>query len=178
MTCTHGHAPPHCPVTGCTSARVPTRLGDWTAATLSAPDRPSPNPRDFDPDAVRLHRDIEALAKRDNASGDITRGRGFIGKREDDSVAEGAHSSWHDPPVANPDDHHQFPIVLSGLLMWQQGPAVNVPGAPMADAEGSAREYQRAVAMAREDRMTLAEIGTDGLNLSPQRKAREKMSRR
>lgn len=49
----------------------------------------------------------------------------LIGQRVDGTVAPGAHDSWHDTPVAHPDDHHQFPIVISGVLMWQQGPAVH-----------------------------------------------------
>jgi hypothetical protein len=59
------------------------------------PTKPRPlSVADFAPDAVRLHQHIERLAARDSASGDITRGRGGIGKDEFGRTPPGARPWW------------------------------------------------------------------------------------
>ncbi len=57
-------------------------------AALSAPETPRYQ-MGTDADWDRMER----LARRDNASGDLTHGRGFIGQREDGTTAPGS-SSW------------------------------------------------------------------------------------
>jgi len=172
-SCPHGHLPPHCPVTGCESSRPAMRLEDWirqstetrTPSMEIAPPRIAVAPLTEEERAEReragreLQRHLDQLAKRDNASGDITRGHGFIGKTEDGKVPKGAHDTWWDPPRAEPDDHHQFPVVISGLLMWQQGPAMHCDNSVFADDTSElARQYRRAIAIAREQRGDFEEV--------------------
>jgi hypothetical protein len=83
----------------------------------------------------------------------------FQGRTPDGKVPLGAHDGWHDAPVAEPDDHHTFPIVLSGVVMWQQGQPVRVPGAVFAGSpDAKAMEYRRA--QSAEHRTQLAEALT------------------
>ncbi len=72
---------------------------DYTAEPLPLvfvpeDNRPSPNPADHDPAAVATWQHVQALGKRDTATGDITHGRGFIGVREDGTKAPGALPWW------------------------------------------------------------------------------------
>ena len=124
---------------------------------------------------LRQVRGLEGPDVAPDTAGMISR-RLLIGQRSDGSVADGAHDSWHDTPVANPDDHHQFPIVVSGVLMWQQGPAVHFKNAKFdEEARNYAVECRRAQAL-RE--VLFDELGQVDVNRLPRkwRRARRRVA--
>ncbi len=83
-----------CRTVGCEHSRpAPGDPDAALVAALSAPVLPDPNPADYDPAAVRAWEETQRLAGRDNASGDLTRGRGFVGQNERGGVNTGS-SSW------------------------------------------------------------------------------------
>jgi len=152
---------------------LPVKVEDWiradsnrVAAQLDA--------REFTPDARATHEAVEALARRDNASGDMTRGRGFVGVREDGTKAEGASTWEYRPPVYcadDPDPNGRMldPILMNGRVRYQPAPPVHVKGA----VPGSARDVKRAqlaISEARAERINLSgqlRAVADGLDMRP-----------
>lgn len=121
------------------------------------------------PEARQLARDMDALARRDSASGDMTRGHGYVGVREDGSKAPGSVAWPHRPPVMpeQMSEHHEYiPIIMRNpnkdgdpvTLMYQQAqPIGNVPGAVYAESV-EARVLTRNISEAAAERATMEEI--------------------
>ncbi len=151
LACDHGHAPPHCPIVGCSASRPAIPLIEWKKADAEPREPAGYEGVEHTSEAIEAHRELEKLAKRDNASGDMTRGKGNAGWREDGTKAPGAADWPYRPPVhADQLDpaHEYIPIILANpnnegdpvTLMYQQAPPIgNVPGA----VYGSAKEQRR-----------------------------------
>ena len=149
-----------------TDARVPVRLGDWTAQQLTRSDPPAPNPANHAPEAVETWRATQALGERDNASGDMTRGRGFIGVREDGRTAHGSNGwNWlrkigtadgkpvrQDPPVfvrgavyADSDDGHRIARDIGEREAQREALAVALCDAPLEWLERPPRAQRKRI---------------------------------
>lgn len=154
-TCPHGYTPPNCPTTGCESSRPAVLLEDWIrhsteprtpSMDLAPPRIPvAPLTDEERRERERLGRErakqVDALARRDTATGDLTRGKGFIGVQEDGRKAEGS-STWEwRPPLPSPvRGHDEMALQCNGIASgYQPAPPVHVPGA----VPGSAKDMRR-----------------------------------
>lgn len=143
-----------------TAAPAPDREPEHRGEPPAPPEPPKfekPNPAAFSPEAVATWQKVQQ--QQEQQAGTIALP---IGQQPDGTIAAGAHDDWHDTPIAEPDDHHQWPIVVNGVVMFQQGPAMHCEGNVFGeDAASFAREFQRAVAIRQELDRRLRRAGPD-----------------
>lgn len=185
MTCDHGYEHPHCPKVGCEASRPAVRLEDWIRGegttrepstdlpAMRAPVAPlsEEERRERDRAGRELQRNLDELARRDNASGDMTRGRGFIGVQEDGRKADGAATwNWRPPvycaPDPDPEGRNLDPVMMNGKVRYQPAPPVHVKGAAPGNAKDMARHVRRLSETGAQREIARRELAAAGIGAS------------